>query len=627
MLIRKFGSILRGRATPLQIFLGGLLGGLLAFQPGWYEAPGLLAALVALLLVTNATLGLALLVAGLGHLLALALMPITFEVGRVLIDGPTSSLFQSLINAPVLAWFGFECYVASGGLLVGGVFGIAVGALFALSVSALRRRLAGLEEGSERYQKAIAKPWVKVLLFLFVGGSRGKKSWSELAGKRVGNPIRIWGVLLVVALLVVGWLAQDLLGGPLVAEHLRSSLQDMNGATVDLGGAEVSLAKGRMRVNDLAMADPDELERDLFRSAVMDADAGVEDLLRKRLVVDRLLLRDARSGIQREVPGERITPPEPTPEVPPHEDGAKTIDDYLADARKWRDRLRTAREWLEKLSPEEEEGTAEEREESLGERLEREAREKGWAAVRATHLIEETPAFLVREIKVEGLVLQSFVDETFDVEGNSFSTAPALVAEQPRFSMKSRSGKMDLKMDLATGLGSEAFAFDWRALPAETINAQLRQEGEPLLRGGTVDLSLHGGWSAGRVGWIDAPLAVVLRDTTLSISGLGSAPIQELSLPIHLEGPLDALSIRIDPDQLASALKAAGAAELERRLREELGSLESKAREEFDEKKAELEDKARKEAGEKLEEEVGDKAKGVLDGLLGGQKKKADGGR
>ena len=51
-------------------------------------------------------------------ILSLALMPVSFALGRVLLDGPTSGLFSAMINAPVLALFGFEYYAVTGGLVL-----------------------------------------------------------------------------------------------------------------------------------------------------------------------------------------------------------------------------------------------------------------------------------------------------------------------------------------------------------------------------------------------------------------------------------------------------------------------------------------------------------------------------
>src|SRR5688572_11570088 len=109
---RKIGKILRGKATPLQVILASLLGGMLGFVPGFFlpgdlgggflQAPGLLLTLLFLALILNANLGVFGLVTLVAKLLSLALLPASFEVGRALLDGPTRGLFQAIVNAPVL---------------------------------------------------------------------------------------------------------------------------------------------------------------------------------------------------------------------------------------------------------------------------------------------------------------------------------------------------------------------------------------------------------------------------------------------------------------------------------------------------------------------------------------------
>jgi hypothetical protein len=125
-----------------------------------------------------------------------------------------------------------------------------------------------------------------------------------------------------------------------------------------------------------------------------------------------------------------------------------------------------------------------------------------------------------------------------------------------------------------------------------------------------MDLDLDGSWSAGRVGWLELPLTVVLHDTTLHLGG-SSKGVPRFRLPLGLRGPIDSPRISIDDDQLVQALQDAGAAELSRRV---------------DEKKEELKDEAEEKAKEKLDEAIdeklGDKAKDALGGLLGGRKKK-----
>ena len=92
MITRKLGSLLRGKATPFQVAAACVLGALLGFAPGILQGPALVLLLVAALLVVNANLGLALLVAGGARLLALLLAPVSFSIGRFLLEGPTEGL-------------------------------------------------------------------------------------------------------------------------------------------------------------------------------------------------------------------------------------------------------------------------------------------------------------------------------------------------------------------------------------------------------------------------------------------------------------------------------------------------------------------------------------------------------
>src|SRR5690606_4124836 len=134
---------------------------------------------------------------------SLLIMPIQFEAGRLILDGPLSGLMASIINAPVLAWFGFEYYTTTGGILLGFVAGLIAAAVLVTAVTRLRRRLATLESGSERYQKITGRKWVKGLIWIFFGGQ--KKTYEELAAKRIGLPIRPMGVIAAILVVALVW--------------------------------------------------------------------------------------------------------------------------------------------------------------------------------------------------------------------------------------------------------------------------------------------------------------------------------------------------------------------------------------------------------------------------------------
>ena len=96
MILRKFGKLLLGKATPFHIMTGTLLGALLGFGPGFGQGPGMVVLLVALLVLVNANLLLAAITGLVASALAWALLPVSFQLGRLLLDGPTQAIFKAL---------------------------------------------------------------------------------------------------------------------------------------------------------------------------------------------------------------------------------------------------------------------------------------------------------------------------------------------------------------------------------------------------------------------------------------------------------------------------------------------------------------------------------------------------
>jgi len=617
MITRKLGRILRGNATPFQIVAACVLGSLLGFAPPLFQAPALYMLLVAALLLVNANLGVALLVGGVTRLVALLALPVSFGLGRFLLDGPTTVLAETLVNAPVLAWCGLDYYAVAGGELLGLVVGLALGFLLARSIDLFRRRMLAAQGNPSRLSQLASRRWARVLTWVFLGGS-GKGTWEEKLARRRTNPIRLWGAAVLLLGLAGLWFAQARLIGPLARRGLTASLESVNGATVDVGGVELDLEDARVTIAGLALTDPNELEVDLFRAELLEADVDQADFLRRRLHVGRLVIREAHGGLRRETPGRRLAPAAPPPpETEDEPDDEYTLEEVLADYELWKERLSQVRAWIDRLS-----GAADvvigdgEDEETASERLARRAREQGWLSVRAGHLVDEAPSLLLSELRVDGLDTTYLPGRTFDVVGRNLSSHPGLVEESPRLEVAARDGSLGFVLDLAPasrGGGDGALRFHWRGLPLDDVLAKLELEGGSPFRGGTLDLELDGAWDGGRIGWIDLPLRVTLRDTVLATKGIDPTPIAELAFPIGLSGPIDSLGVRFDASILTGALVAAGKAELAGRLKDaleaelgevDLGGLEEKLPQGLD--------------------GVLPDAKGAIDGLLGGKKKKKD---
>lgn len=610
MITRKIGKLIRGKVTPVQVGMACVLGAMIGFVPSVRTSPALLLFLLALLLVLNANLFVATFMAAGSKLLSLLIMPVQFGVGRTVLDGPLGGLMSSLINAPVLAWFGFEYYATTGGIVLSVVVGAATTAVLVIAIGKLRHKLADMEEGSERYKKATEKKWVRSLVWIFFGSH--KKSYAELSAKRVGLPIRPLGV--VVAVLMVGlvWVASLFFTEPVVTYAMRAGLERANGATVDVGSADLDLGSGQLVVASLAMADPEDLDTDIFRAARLEGKLSNADLLRKRFAIDRLVASEASTGEARKTPGvligPRREPPEPTGE-------GKKLEDYLKEAEKWKGRLKQAREWLEKVSDrkpgEEETGPGappEGEKETLRGRLAREIAEKGYAFVSADHLVDDAPKVLVREVIVEGMTAADAPGEVFDARGENLSTQPWLVEGAPKVRVSSRSGLYEADVtlgSLAAGDGNSTLLLARRGIPADRVASALSAGGDqPLLAGGTVDAVIEGAF---RAEWIDLPLNVLVKDSTVTLPGAGSAKVSELRLPIGVKGPLDAPGLNIDAEAWGQAFAQAGATQLANELRGEV-------QEEIDR------------ARDKIEEKIGDEIREGLGGLLPGRKPKEDGG-
>ena len=566
MITRRIGKLIRGKATPFQVFSAGILGALIAFLPGFSQAPGLLLFWLFVLAVLNANLFVAALVGAAAKLLALLLTPVSFAVGRLLLEGPVEGFFRTIVNAPVLAFFGFDYYVVAGGQLIGLIIGVLAGWALVRTLTGFRKQLARMEAGSERFQKWSSKRSVRIATFVFVGGKM-KQSYEELLARRIGNPIRPIGVVLVVLMVVVIYVGLQFFQGPIVTAVLRAGLEKANGATVDLAEADLDPTEGRLTVTGLALADPNALSTDLFRTDRLEADISLSDALRKRMVLDRVVIDNASSGEERRFPGHLIGPqPKPArdkPQLPDMDD----LDQVLKNAGVWKERLSQLRKWMDTLGGSGDGAGDAPGEPGFQEQLEARVRSLGHANVRALHLIEGSPTLLVRKLEVGKVKTRQFPTETLAIEAANLSTNPGLVPEPPTIQIASSGDTLDLDLTMGSAAGGSENHLDlaYRGLPVDSIVGQLKVDGSAPVSGGTMDVATSGTLSS-----IDSnlPLSVTLKDTSLNIGGT-LTPVASLTIPVEVRGPMDNPSVRVDSSAMQKALLGAGQKEAARRLQEE----------------------------------------------------------
>lgn len=620
--IRKFLRTLIGRATPLQVLLACILGSLLGFLPitNGAQVPAILA--VVLLLVLDANLFLAGLVTAATKLLSIATAPVAFAVGRLILDGPTQPLARTLVNGPVTAWLGFDSYLATGGLVIGFVVGLAIGLVVSGLVRRMRTALAGLETSSEAFQALMSRRSVRWGAWILFGGIP-KGGFAAIAAKR-GLPIR-WtgaGLAVVVVGLVVaaGWL----LSAGAARDLLATSLERANGATVDVDAVEIDWFDGRASVAGLAVCDPAHLETDLFRAARLTATLDLDALLRRRLTVDLVQVDDSRLDMPRDTPGRIVTPPTgtETTETEPTvgDDGEPlpegNLDEYLKTAREWKERLEQVRRAIEDIAKRmpEDDGTTDGPPATDGPEFEAWLREQidlhGYAGVRATHLIEQSPRLLVRRVEATGIRGPEEAVQ-WDVVMTSLSTEPRLVETPAAIEVRASDGTVlaDISLGrLAAGGGENRFDVAVRDLPSADIVGQLVRSDDPPFQGGRIDATIAGTMALRPTVMIDAPLEVVLRDSTIRIGG-ESATIPELPVRLFVSGRLDDPRLRLDEEAFAEALKKAGA-----------DALAEKARGELDRQIDRGLDNLKKKTGVEIPDDIREGLGKGLEGLFGGGK-------
>lgn len=571
MLTRKIGKFLRGKTTPFQVISATVLGALLATVPGFGQAPLLLGLLFFSLVMLNANLY----ISGLSFVLAKgvywAALPFYFGAGIWLAEGPLKGLLTALVNAPVLAWFGLEYYVAVPALLGHGLLGLVGGVAISRSLVAFRRKMATLERGSEAYQHFVGRRSVQLVAWLILGGLEGPESWESLSERKgPGLLIRPLGIALVLALSVLGYVGVKLLDERIVTQYAREALERVNGATVDLEAVTIDPGLGRVTLRGLALADPSAPDLNRFAADTLVADLSGLSLLSRKAVVDRIEVTGARIGETRRFPGVLIRPPLQT-EVPERDRIDLPIEAYLQDAGKWRDRLDALKRAYDQLAPYLKKAAGPEESPDRGalnwrEQLAERARQSGYAGVAAETLIAGSPRFLVRLLEVNPIRMEGQA-QSFALEGHNLSSHPALLAERGRLRLVRSDGQMEVQLALPSAEypATSALSLEQRQISVDALRAETG--GKLPCSGGTLDLRGEGKITGGV---LDLPLKIDFRDTAVTVAGR-SVSLREASLEVRIYGPLDRPRLALPKEALKALLKESGKQQLEQVIEEKAG--------------------------------------------------------
>src|SRR5437773_4710 len=220
---------------------------------------------------------------------------------RLLLETPAlTGVWTTLYNTPVVPLTNFNNTVVLGSLAVALALFLPLNALGRFGV---RRYRAAVQAWVRRHQPPPPAP---------APGTTSARRYPPPSrpGRRVegGGLIRWKGtgpLLLFVGLLVGGWL---LFADRLAKGAFESVGTAIVGAKVEVGRLHLDLSHGKVALNGLVVASPDEPFKNLLEADELTADIGVAPLLEKKVVIDRLAANGLRFGTARQADGRTAGP-------------------------------------------------------------------------------------------------------------------------------------------------------------------------------------------------------------------------------------------------------------------------------------------------------------------------------
>ncbi|MDZ8118683.1 hypothetical protein [Pontiella agarivorans] len=568
-IIRKIGKMLRGGAGSREIFLGTLCGVLIGFNP----VAGLTLGLMILItLLLNANIGFAMLGVALGKILSLLISVVTFHTGFFLIHKVgLEGLFAKLANAPVTALMDLDVYAMIGSLPFSIIIGLLFGKFMAGTVTKVREQMVKAGE-HEKVGKAVGNRFSRFLMWLAFG--KQKISTADVLAKE-STLVRKSGIILVAVVLVIGLLLEFLLVDSLLKKGLETAISSGTGAEVNVEDAHFSMGSGKLEVVNLQVTDPDKPTHNLVQIEQLSADLSVSDLLRRTYTVDRLAGSVLKTDVERASPGkvfEKVKDEADAAEEekPDAEDG-KSLDDYLAQAAKYKEYGRKIQDYLEKRQENAEAEAKGEKPEPSKDRALADAKRVGYLKARAD-LVTDRPEWTIRSLEIDQV---EFSDSypAHKIEGSELSSHPELNGVPTSIAM--------IPMDSEEPALKTVLHFEDPAAPHE-ISASFKnvdlakavKTGDDLkLEKGLADISAGGTFSSKT---LDVPFTLTVRELKTNNDIVNN--LKNIDVPGRLYGSLALPKVKVElDDNLKDAALDAAKAKAKEEVKKEAAKQLDKA--------------------------------------------------
>lgn len=619
-LIRKIVKILRGGAGRKEILLGVLSGVLLGMIPGFNLT---LILGIWLMLLLNANIAFVLLGLAIGKIACLALAPVTFQLGYLIIHNiGLEGLFRFLNNTPVLALMDLDVYCLVGGVPIAIVLGMVLGKLLASVVTKVRRQMVKAGE-KESLQKIGQNTIIRI--FMRVAFGKQKVSTQDVLDKK-SSLFRKSGIILACTTLALVIAAEFFLLDYMVKAGVTSSISSVTGAEVNLAEARLSLADGKLELKGLQVTNPDKPTHNTMQIESLVADVSMSDLLRKSYAIDLLKGDDLQLDVLRAKPGEVYTKEAVVEDTTSEEEAetgeeGKSLDDYLEQAKSYQKYAKKVKAYLDERKRNADAIEKGEQPEPVKEESVADAQQIGYLKVKADNLVIDRPTWLIRRVEIDNVAICKGYPKQ-EIVATEICSHPELNKKSSTIVVTPVGGK--------SPVAKVALRFDDPQsnhellvnVPEMPLGEHMKMSKQvPLdIKDGKMDAKISGEFSADE---LNLPFSILVRDLKANakageqVMGMDAATanevfstLEQIEIVGSFEGALLSPKVNVDYDRLMStvqgALLKAGKKALANRANAEMEKAEAMVKDKVDEELG----KMKKSVDAEIKDKLGDSLKG-----------------
>ena len=342
--IKKILAILKSDLSPNQIGLAFALGVIAGLPPMGLHV--IIPFSLALLL--RCSFRSFLISMGLFKLLSLAVAPVSYALGKWLLDTQRGldALWRWVFHLPVIAPMGYSRYMLLGSLVLALALAIPVFFLIRLLVRRYRESFSTWVSGWRISQWLKGKRGVGLARKLLAGGvskyelEPSRKGVFRIIRREmlIGLPV-LYGLAYLIAAIVVPFFAGTM---------ATSTVSLVVGTEVAVEDSSFNLFTGGLTLSDFTIQDPDAPDENLIVIPEVKVDAGILPLISNRVVLNSIVIADAELHVKREVDG---TLNIDNPSSGWNADGYLEWASQYADKVDWRGLLRNLLDYLGQWNP------------------------------------------------------------------------------------------------------------------------------------------------------------------------------------------------------------------------------------------------------------------------------------